>query len=746
MNADIMRDCFGCTDVEGPIVSAVATMSRKLSMNACSQPPVSDATGSSSHSDTSGDLQSVVHSNYYTASNPEGGVQSPERAGFLTWIDLIDELIEVPPVQESTFYSPCAAKQLLDDKSQLNETTETSPSLPSAPYQFGEVYAGGSGKKPKYARFSQHEFNLQPLQLEQSSCKRQLISGDPLAFHSSSNSLDNDYLDHKQLQDYSAMTPASDHNDYIRMPFERSNNLCKVLSPPETVMRLVPPSPQAYSLSGSFPRSSASTPSPVSGSSKSALAQQLSQLISTETDNPSRRGPGSESYSFQHRSRAPTTNSVADLSPHSFPPSGRMPAGSVLQGKFDRSLKMQVEPTNVSADRKNLMQQKQNYLSMQIEAATSSSQPQPSGLHLVHLLLSCAEAVSQEDYAGAKRMLAQLQCIASSQGDSIHRVAAYFTEALLARISGTASGSYIAIRSHEEISSDDIVAAYHVLYQVCPYVKFGHFTCNQAIFEAFEGHQRVHILDLDILQGYQWPALIQALAARPGGALHLRITGVGKPLQALRETGRRLSDLASSLHVSFEFHALGERLENLQSYMLERRPGEILAVNCVNRLHRLLSEPTNSIISILRLIRDLAPTVLTLVEKEASHNGSSFLGRFLEALHYFSAIFDSLDATLPQNSPERAKVESTIFGNEITNIVACEGPERIERHEKLESWWKIMESIGFHSVPLSPNGINQCKLLLGLYPCDGYSAVEDKGCLILRWQDRPILAVSTWRC
>lgn len=85
--------------------------------------------------------------------------------------------------------------------------------------------------------------------------------------------------------------------------------------------------------------------------------------------------------------------------------------------------------------------------------------------------------------------------------------------------------------------------------------------------------------------------------------------------------------------------------------MLQRRVGEALAVNSVNRLHRLLSmsnDPATPLVGILHMIREQAPKIVTLVEQEASHNDQSFLPRFLEALHYYSAIFDSLDATLPQ--------------------------------------------------------------------------------------------------
>ncbi|KAI3670132.1 hypothetical protein L6452_41783 [Arctium lappa] len=370
-----------------------------------------------------------------------------------------------------------------------------------------------------------------------------------------------------------------------------------------------------------------------------------------------------------------------------------------------------------------------------------------SGLQLVHLLLACAEAVAKEDFMSARKYLHHLDRVVSLLGDSMQRVASCFTEALKARLAKTTTKPSSSTPKPPFTpfppNAMEILKIYQIVYQACPYIKFAHFTANQAIFEAFEAEERVHVIDLDILQGYQWPAFMQALAARPGGPPFLRITGIGSSPESVRETGRCLSELAQSLHVPFEFHPVGEQLEDLQPHMFNRRVGEALAVNSVNRLQRV---PGHCLGNLLAMIRDQAPNIVTIVEQEASHNGPYFLGRFLEALHYYSAIFDSLDATFPADSPQRAKVEQYIFAPEIRNIVECEGAERVMRHERLEKWRKIMEGKGFKGVPLSENAVTQSKILLSLYSCDGYRLTEDRGCLLLGWQDRSILAASAWRC
>ncbi|KAJ6965434.1 hypothetical protein NC652_003345 [Populus alba x Populus x berolinensis] len=170
-------------------------------------------------------------------------------------------------------------------------------------------------------------------------------------------------------------------------------------------------------------------------------------------------------------------------------------------------------------------------LQQQQQSLNHTLMDQDSGLQLLKLLLACAEAVSNEDYMLARRYLHHLNRVVSPLGDSMQRVASCFTEALSARLAATLT-SKPSTSSSKAFSpfppnSMEILKIYQILYQACPYVKFAHFSANQAIFEAFETEERVHVIDLDILQGYQWPAFMQALAARPGGAPFLRITGVG---------------------------------------------------------------------------------------------------------------------------------------------------------------------------------------------------------------------------
>lgn len=147
---------------------------------------------------------------------------------------------------------------------------------------------------------------------------------------------------------------------------------------------------------------------------------------------------------------------------------------------------------------------------------------------------------------------------------------------------------------------------------------------------------------------------------------------------------------------------------------------------------------------VLRDLQSLSPKVMVVIEQESSHNGSQMLERFVEALHYYCAMFDSLDSTLPQHCLERVTLEKYLLGQEIKNIVACEGVERVERHEKLEIWSQRIITAGFAGLPLSISAVEQARRLLQSYPCDSYRLLEQRGCLTLCWQDTPLFTASAW--
>ncbi|CAH8381025.1 unnamed protein product [Eruca vesicaria subsp. sativa] len=361
---------------------------------------------------------------------------------------------------------------------------------------------------------------------------------------------------------------------------------------------------------------------------------------------------------------------------------------------------------------------------------------QETGVRLVQALVACAEAVQRENLILADALVKRVGSLAATQAGAMGKVAAFFAEALARRIYRIHPPSVI------DPSFEEILQMH--FYESCPYLKFAHFTANQAILEAVATARGVHVIDLGINQGMQWPALMQALALRPGGSPTFRLTGVGGG--GVGELGWKLAQLAKAIGVEFEFRGLTvERLTDLEPEMFEIRPeSETVVVNSVFELHRVLARP-GSIEKLLETVKAVRPSIVTVVEQEANHNGVVFLERFNEALHYYSSLFDSLeDGVL---IPSRDRVMSEVYlGRQILNVVAAEGDDRVERHETLEQWRKRLGSAGFDPVSLGSDAFKQASLLLALSGGgDGYRVEENDGSLMLAWQTKPLIAASAWR-
>ncbi|PKA63739.1 DELLA protein DWARF8 [Apostasia shenzhenica] len=377
---------------------------------------------------------------------------------------------------------------------------------------------------------------------------------------------------------------------------------------------------------------------------------------------------------------------------------------------------------------------------------------QEAGIRLVHGLMACAEAVQQENYKAADVILKQISMLTPSQGGAMRKVAGYFAEALARRI--------YRLNPQQDCSLDsafsDILQMH--FYESCPYLKFAHFTANQAILEAFAGCRRVHVIDFGMKQGMQWPALMQALALRPGGPPSFRLTGIGPPqpdnTDALQQVGWKLAQLADTIHVDFEYRGfVANSLADLEPYMLESSPAEnggsyepeVVAINSVFEIHRLLSRP-GALDKVLATVRAVKPRIVTIVEQEANHNASPFLERFTEALHYYSTMFDSLEGGCSGEAQQDHMMSEVYLGRQICNIVSCEGPERTERHETLGQWRGRLAGAGFEPVHLGFNAFKQASMLLALFAGgDGYRVEEKEGCLSLGWHTRPLIATSAWR-
>ena len=404
------------------------------------------------------------------------------------------------------------------------------------------------------------------------------------------------------------------------------------------------------------------------------------------------------------------------------------------------------DPSRAVAKRANVIEQEQKLQEQEEEAEQHDvvvMEGESAGLRLLGLLLQCAECVAMDNLDDATDLLPEISELSSPFGSSPERVGAYFAHALQARVVSSCLGTYspLTTKSLTLSQSQKIFNALQSYNSICPLIKFSHFTANQAIFQALDGADCVHIIDLDIMQGLQWPGLFHILVSRSKKIRSVRITGFGSSSELLESTGRRLADFAMSLGLPFDFNPLEGKIGNIIDVsQLGVRPGETIVVHW---MHHCLYDITGSDLGTLRMLTLLRPKLITIVEQDLSHGGS-FLGRFVEALHYYSALFDALGDGLGADSIERHTVEQQLFGCEIRNIVAVGGPKRTGE-VKVERWGEELTRVGFRPVSLSGNPAAQASLLLGMFPWKGYTLVEENGCLKLGWKDLSLLTASAWQ-
>lgn len=144
------------------------------------------------------------------------------------------------------------------------------------------------------------------------------------------------------------------------------------------------------------------------------------------------------------------------------------------------------------------------------------------GLHLVHLLLACAEAVGCRDTQHAHTMLSQVWTCVSPWGDSLQRVSYCFALGLKSRLSllnyVKANGKLTnGLGDQSLITKEEKLEAFHLLHQTTRYINFGFMAVNDAICQAAVGKDFLHIVDLGMEHTLQWPYLLRTLAARMGG-------------------------------------------------------------------------------------------------------------------------------------------------------------------------------------------------------------------------------------
>ena len=274
----------------------------------------------------------------------------------------------------------------------------------------------------------------------------------------------------------------------------------------------------------------------------------------------------------------------------------------------------------------------------------------------------------------------------------------------------------------------------------------------------------MHIIDLYSFEPEQWIDLLHTFKAQPEGLPCVKITGIHDQRVVLEQMAIRLMAEASKLEIPFHFIPIVSKLENVDPESFCVDAGEAIAISAVFQLHSLLAfdeevprrispvaskrplrkfldevspdfTSPSSILSpsfspkmrnFLSFLWRLSPKVMVIAEQEANHNGFSLTERVKEALDFYAPLFDCLDSIRSIAPTERQMIEKMIFGEEIKNIIACEGTAQADS-QRGKAAGRPGEHLGCggrsHSDHPAPRGLPES--LRGSESADPYQREDD---------------------
>lgn len=363
---------------------------------------------------------------------------------------------------------------------------------------------------------------------------------------------------------------------------------------------------------------------------------------------------------------------------------------------------------------------------------------------LTDLLLAAAEAVEAQNQPLVSVLIEKLKnlLLCDSGSSPFNRLAWFFTQGLHYKSTLT---NFFPPREMADQEKKNSISAFQMLQELSPYIKFAHFTANQAILEAAQGEKALHVIDFDIMEGIQWPPLMADLAAKKDFSL-LRLTAVVQDHEnetKIEQTGRRLSEFAKSINFPFEFdHMRIEKAENFGKIQV----GQAVIANCSGILHHILSHSNISKLeTFLSGVAKLSPKCVVLVEEElfkvSKPQPMSFVEFFFEAFHHFSALSDSLLRCFCGASESGFRQVEEFLGARILESVRqfpCDDNVRNLLSNGFDHYLK-----GYKKIPFSSFNRCQAKYLVSLFRGDFW--VQHEKCrLSLCWKSRPLCTATIW--
>ncbi|KAL7100209.1 hypothetical protein ACP275_09G133000 [Erythranthe tilingii] len=397
-------------------------------------------------------------------------------------------------------------------------------------------------------------------------------------------------------------------------------------------------------------------------------------------------------------------------------------------------------------------------------AGNSSNGNNKEGRWAEQLLSPCAAAITARNPSRVQHFLYVLHDLASLNGDANHRLAFHGLRALTHHLSSSSGGSGFSTSNTFAASNPKFFRDSLIRFNdINPWFRIPNSVANSSILQILAEQKHptntLHILDIGVSHGLQWPTLLEELTRRTGGPPPLvRLTTVDPPTGNRNTTAApfahgpqdydfssKLLGYAKDININLQidkmenFHLQNLNPQTIKSFSSSEE--ETLIICAQFRLHNLNHTSPDERSEFLKLLRGLNPKGLILSENNADcscNNCGDFATGFSRRMENLWRFFDSTSiAYKGRESDERKMMEA-----EAAKMLISVG----EMSEKKEKWCERMKSAGFRRELFGEETVDGAKALLRKYDSNWEIRVDDKdGCVGLFWKGETVSFCSLWK-
>lgn len=378
------------------------------------------------------------------------------------------------------------------------------------------------------------------------------------------------------------------------------------------------------------------------------------------------------------------------------------------------------------------------------------------------LLNPCAAAISASNPSRVQHLLYVINELASLTGDANHRLAAHGLRALTHQLSSPVSGTSSASDGAATFASTNPKFFTDTLINfndINPWFRIPNCIANSSILQILAEQDQprdLHILDIGVSHGIQWPTLLEELSRLSGGPPPLvRITVITQTIEdeQSRNTpflvspqgyncSSQLLGFAKAIKINLQIHRLENfPLQNLNSRVINTSPDETLIICAQFRLHNLNHNNPDDRTQFLRLIRKMEPKGVVLSENNTECcciNCVDFATGFSRRVDYLWRFLDSTSVAYKGRESEERRMVEGEAAKALTNVG--------EMNERKEKWCERMAIAGFRKGVFGEEAIDGARALLRKYDSNWEIRVEDRDdCVGLWWKGQPVTFCSLWK-